>query len=61
MKFTNQITNMESDLAKDTERIKDFGSEVQQQSVRVEHLATEATKPYQNLQRHMYVCKICHH
>ena len=41
-KLKDQLTNMEFDLAKDTERIKDLESEVEQQSARMEHLATEA-------------------
>ena len=41
-KLKDQLTNMESDLAKGTDRIKDLESEVEQQSVRMEHLATEA-------------------
>ena len=51
-KLKDQLTNMESDLANENERIKDLESEVEQQSVRVEYLTTEA-KEQRNLIKHL--------
>ncbi len=47
-KLKDQVTIIESHLAKSTDRIKDLESEAEEQSIRMEHLATE-TKDQRNL------------
>ena len=51
-KLKHQIKDIEFHHAKDTDRIKDLESEVEQQAVRMEHLATK-TKDQRNVMKNL--------